>query len=105
MNKNQTVRKIGNREWYRTIRGDCDKLISISKIESRIDFTTSINVLEKAITEWKRLHPFLNSYLQKKGDDVYFVHADNASDNFENVKVLSYGDQEAEKYLTGLLVE
>jgi hypothetical protein len=105
MNKNQTIRKIGKKEWYRTIKGDYDRLISISKIESRIDFTKSIYVLEKAITEWKRLHPFLDSYLQKKGDDVYFVHADNASDNFENVKVLSYGDKEAEKYLTGLLVE
>ena len=79
----------------------------MSKIKSKIDLTKK-DLIEKAIGEWKRMHPFLNSTLIKRNEDFYFSLVENNNDSksvFRNVQILSNETIENHKYLIELLVE
>ena len=86
------LRKLGKKETYlATLKHDYDKLVSVSKINSKIDLTRN-DLIEKAIGEWKRMHPFLNSTLIKRNEDFYFSLVENNNDTksvFRNVQILS----------------
>ena len=102
------LRKLGKKETYlATLKHDYDKLVSVSKIKSKIDLTKN-DLIEKAIGEWKRMHPFLNSTLIKRNEDFYFSLVENNNDSksvFRNVQILSNETIQNHKYLIELLVE
>jgi hypothetical protein len=102
------IRKLGKKETYlATLKNDYEKLVSVSNIKSNIDLTKN-DLIAKAIGEWKRMHPFLNSSLIKQNDDFYFSLLENNNDSksvFRNVQILSNENIENQKYLIELLVE
>jgi len=110
----RVLRKLGKKEVYlATQKNDYDKLVSVSRIKSKINLTQT-NVIEKAIREWKRMNSLLNSNLIKIDEELFFaLKEEEEENNYENVQILSYdecadGDMKNVnngKYLIELLVE
>ena len=63
-------------------------------VKSNLDlYSDEKQVLNKAIAEWKRIHPFLRCRIHKDDHDLYYAYADDdaiVNDSFHNVEFLEY---------------
>ncbi len=97
------IRKLGSLE--KTFHGQSEKqrcyIYRTILVSSDIDIFKNINILKKAIKEWKNLNPLLRCVVAKKQGDDYFAfppESSNEENHLKNVKLLTYTTKLAQRY-------
>ncbi|CAF1037945.1 unnamed protein product, partial [Brachionus calyciflorus] len=94
--KYSIARKAAKNESYSFNNPNSKKRILFTfSIESEVNLNDQIDILDKAIYEWKLMHPFLRCYVMNKNVDslieTYFVYVDDEKikNSFVNVNLLN----------------
>ncbi|CAF1002423.1 unnamed protein product [Brachionus calyciflorus] len=84
-----------NESYYFNNPNSKKRILFTFSIESEINLNKQIDILDKAIYEWKLMHPFLRCYVMNKNVDslveTYFVYVDDEKikNSFLNVNLLN----------------